>query len=97
MSKMTTIQEINSTIIAGSFTNDQLTSIIDAVKYARAQLTRQKKREFYPGCAVKFTSSRTGQIVQGTVLKIAIKYITVSENGRNFGKWKVPANMLEAA
>lgn len=94
---MLSIQEINSTIIAGSFTNGQLTSIIDAVKYARAQLTHQKKREFYPGCAVKFTSSRTGKTVHGTVLKIAIKYVTVSENGSTFAQWRVPANMLETA
>ena len=37
------IQSINSEIIAGNFTNEQLSSIIDAVKYARAQLTRRNK------------------------------------------------------
>jgi hypothetical protein len=35
--------------------------------------------------------------VHGTVLKVAIKYVTVSENGTTFAKWRVPANMLEAA
>ena len=90
------IGQINSSIMGGDFTNDQLISIIDAVRFARAQLMRQKKRELYPGCAVKFTSSRTGKIVHGTVLKIAIKYVTVSENGSTFAKWRVPANMLEA-
>jgi hypothetical protein len=44
---MISIQDINSTIIAGSFTNAELISIGDAIKYARAQLAKQKKREFY--------------------------------------------------
>ena len=94
---MLTLQEVNSAIIAGTFTNDQLSSMIDAIKYARAQLTKQKKREFFPGSMVKFTSSRTGKTVYGTVLKVAIKYVTVSENGATFAKWRVPANMLESA
>jgi len=44
---------------------------------------------------VKFTSSKTGRTMQGTVNKIAIKYVTVSVPG--WGMWEVPANMLEAA
>ena len=91
------IGQINSSIMSGNFTNDQLISIVDAVRFARAQLMQQKKREFYPGCAVKFTSTRTGRTVHGTVLKIAIKYVTVSENGSTFAPWRVPANMLETA
>lgn len=91
------IGQINSSIMSGNFTNDQLISIVDAVRFARAQLMQQKKREFYPGCAVKFTSTRTGRTVHGTVLKIAIKYVTVSENGSTFAQWRVPANMLETA
>lgn len=91
---MLSIQEINSTIIAGNFTNDQLTSIIDAVKFARAQLTHQNKRNFRVGDNVNFTSSRTGMNVTGKVRKIAIKYVTV-DTGQTL--WKVPANMLLAA
>jgi len=93
---MTSIQDINRAIIAGSFTNAELTSIADAIKFARAQLTQQKKREFFPGSSVKFYSAKRGRTVTGTVLKVAIKYITVSENGTNFAQWRVPANMLEA-
>jgi len=94
---MTTAQEVKSAIIAGTFTNDELNTIADAIRYARSQLTQQKKREFFPGSAVKFTSGRTGKTVYGTVLKVAIKYVTVSENGNTFSKWRVPANMLESA
>ena len=91
---MATIQEINRAIISGVFTNDDLTSIVNAVKYARGQLTQQNKRALSLGATVRFTSTRTGQTLSGTVDKIAIKYITVRTPQ---GLWRVPANMLEVA
>lgn len=91
---MATIQEINSAIISGVFTNDDLNSIANALKYARSQLTQQTKRALQLGTTVRFTSSRTGQTLSGTVDKIAIKYITVRTPQ---GLWRVPANMLEVA
>ena len=90
----TTIQEVNTAIMFGNFTNDQLTSIVNAVQYARAQLGKQKIRTFTKGDTVKFTSAkRGGLVVQGTVTKVAIKYVTVKDGVM---LWKVPANMLEA-
>jgi len=89
---MTTIREINSAIIAGNFTNDELVSIGDAIRFARAQLTHQTKRSLTIGSTVKFTSAKRGMTVTGTVSKIAIKYITVNSPQ---GAWRVPANMLE--
>jgi mevalonate pyrophosphate decarboxylase len=95
---MATIQEINSTIIGGAFTNDQLDSIMMAVKFARSQLATKAKFTFRAGSQVKFTSSKTGHIVLGTVEKVNRKYIIVRENGKAFGgNWRVPANMLQAA
>lgn len=94
MQQLTSIQQINSAIMFGDFTNDQLTSIINAVQYARAQLGKQKIREFRKGDTVKFTSVKRGVTMTGTVSKVAIKYVTVSTQQ---GLWKVPANMLEAA
>ena len=93
---MMTIQEINSTIIAGDFTNDQLNSISMAIKFARNQLANKNKFTFRAGSQVKFTSSRNGQTILGTVEKINRKFIIVRENGKAFGSWRVPANMLEA-
>ena len=90
---MTTIQDINRAIIAGSFTNDELVSIGDAIRFARAQLTQQKKRSFRIGDTVKFNSAKRHMTITGTVNKIAIKYITVASP---LGLWRVPANMLEA-
>jgi len=89
-----TIQEVNTAIMFGNFTNDQLTSIVNAVQYARAQLGKQKIRTFTKGDTVKFTSAKRGVTVKGTVTKVAIKYVTVKDG---VTLWKVPANMLEAA
>ena len=95
---MTTIQDINRAIVAGTFTNDELTSIGDAIRFARAQLTQKTKRNVSVGSTVKFTSAKSGLTVVCTVEKIAIKYITVRDDnpGRlTSGLWRVPANMLE--
>ena len=89
---MQSIQDVNAAILQGNFTNDQLTSIIDAVKFARARLTEKNKRSMFLGDTVRFTSSKNGVQYTGTVQKIAIKYVTVSTAK---GLWRVPANMLE--
>jgi len=97
---MATIQEINSTIIGGDFTNDQLDSIIMAIKFARNQLATKAKGSFVKGTKVKFTSSRNGQTILGTVDKVNRKFIVIRENKPNSlvgSLWRVPANMLEAA
>jgi hypothetical protein len=96
---MATIQEINSSIIQGQFTNDQLDSIMAAVKFARNQIAKKNKYTFRAGSEVKFTSSRTGQTVFGTVEKVNRKFIIVREKSTSFYsmQWRVPANMLSAA
>jgi hypothetical protein len=85
------ITQINTAIMQGQLTNDELTSVIDAVKFARARLTRQVKCALMVGDNVEFTSSKTGRRTRGHVKKIAIKYITVDTG---MGLWRVPANML---
>lgn len=92
--QVATIQQINSSIMFGSLTNDQLDSVISAVKYARSQLGKSMKQGLRIGDKVKFYSSKRGITVIGTVEKIAIKYVTVMSPQ---GRWKVPANMLESA
>ena len=85
------IQSINAEILAGNFTNTQLGSIIDAVKFARARLGDDNKRALRIGDRVSFDSTKLGRGVTGTVTKIAIKYVTVKTA---HGLWKVPASML---
>lgn len=91
---MATIQEINSTIIGGAFTNEQLDSIAMAIKFARNQLATKAKFTLVKGTSVKFTNSRSGQTVLGTVEKVNRKFIIVRSGLTN---WRVPANMLSAA
>ena len=94
MEQLTEIQQINRAIMFGNFTSAELTSIINAVQFARAQLTKQKIRSFMLGDTVKFTSNRNGRTYTGTVRKVAIKYVTVDTGQTLF---RVPASMLEAA
>ena len=88
------IQDVNSAIMFGSFTNEQLDSILCAVKYRRAQITRDTKRALMLGDVVKFTHPRTGRIHQGNVIKINIKNVKVRDG---ITTWNVPANMLTVA
>jgi hypothetical protein len=88
---MMNISQINTAIIQGNFSNTELSSIIDAVKFNRARLTEQSKRSLTINDMVKFTSTKTGITMQGLVTKIAIKYVTVKTQQ---GLWRVPANML---
>ena len=85
------IKQINSAIMFGTWTDIELRSMIDAVKWNRAQLTQQTKRSLRIGDNVNFTSSKTGMNTTGVVTKIAIKYVTVKTVN---GLWRVPANML---
>jgi hypothetical protein len=88
---MRTVQEINQAIMFGDFTNTELSSMIDAVKWRRATLAKLTKAALSIGDNVNFTSGKTGMNVTGVVVKIAIKYVTVKTIQ---GLWRVPANML---
>ena len=88
---MLSIKEVNQAIMLQTWTNTELSSMIDAVKWNRANLAQQIKRSIMVGDNVEFTSSKTGRLTRGFVTKIAIKYITVNTG---MGLWRVPANML---
>jgi hypothetical protein len=87
-----TIQEINSSIMFGDLTNEQLESVIMAVRYRRIQLSKYVKRNISVGSKVKFYNSKRNANLTGTVEKVAIKYVTVN---CGVNRWRVPANMLE--
>jgi len=96
-----TIKEINQAIMFGQLSNEELCSVIDAVKFARTQLGKETKRNLTIGLPVKFTSTKHGRTITGTVSKINRKFIIVREApaaGRMLSTaWRVPANMLEVA
>lgn len=89
-----TLSDITSAIINGNLTNDQLNTVADSIRFARAQLVKQTKRSISVGSSVKFFNSRDGIEVLGTVSKINTKYVIVKSGSTN---WRVPANMLSAA
>lgn len=92
------IQDVNTAIMFGDFTDEQLRSIGSAITYRRNQILSQNKRQLSVGSQVKFTG-RGGRTVIGSVQKINRKFIIVREqpNGNSiFGtNWRVPGNMLE--
>jgi hypothetical protein len=85
------IKQINSAIMFGTWSDVELSSMIDAVRWNRSQLAKQVKNSIRVGDQVEFTSTKRGMTMQGRVTKVAIKYITVSTAQ---GLWRVPANML---
>lgn len=88
------IKQINSAIMFNTWTDTELSSMIDAVKFARACLQKQIKRSLALGDTVTWHSQKRGITGRGTVTKIAQKYVTVREGST---LWKVPANMLTLA
>jgi hypothetical protein len=91
------IKQINTAIMQGDLTNEELNSINDAIRFARAQLVVRNKSALTIGSNVKFTSSTRGTI-SGVVKKINRKFIIVdsSKPGSFINSvWRVPANMLE--
>jgi|LauGreDrversion4_2_1035121.scaffolds.fasta_scaffold986306_2 transcription antitermination factor NusG len=89
------IQEINRAIISGTFTAQELESIQDAVKFARAKTARVNSVTFHAGDTVKITHAKLGGTVVGTIRKIKIKKADVFIPGKNV-TYNVPLSMLEA-
>lgn len=89
------VQEINRSIIAGGFTNDELNSISDAIKFARGQMVRANTGLMTIGTAVKFRNPKTGVVYIGKVNKVKQKYVLVDTNVGV--RYNVPANLLELA
>ena len=49
MERLSPILEVNQKIMFGDFTNTELDSIISAIKFARANIAKQNKREMTVG------------------------------------------------
>ena len=71
-------------------TLEELQQVVDAVKLRRTYLHNMAIRSLRRGNTVKFFSR--GSYHQGTVHKVAQKYVTV-DTGSTY--WKVPAGHLE--
>lgn len=87
-------KDIATDIMQGTWSNDELTLMVDAIKWRRTQLAKTVKNTIRPGTEVYFNSQKTGGIVSGTVESVKIKFATVNTAR---GRWRVPINMLETA
>ena len=87
-------KQITTALIQGTFTNEELANIIDAVKYARLNLGKATKRSLSVGDKVQFRSAVGMPFKTGTVRKVAIKNIVVDTA---YGAYRVPASMIEMA
>ena len=92
---MSELSKVRAAIINGSFTNDDLNDIIEAVKFARTQLGRKTLWSIRVGSSVEFTSSKTGKLITGEVTKVGRKNLVIREHGVSYGNWRVPANMVK--
>ena len=74
--------------------SEDLNRVVEAVKYARSQAHRQMANTLKRGDTVEF-DGKYGKTVKGTVIKTAIKYVSV-DCGMD-GKWRVPDAQLRLA
>ena len=88
------VQDITQQIIRGHWSNDELDTIVNAVKFVRGNLQRQKIRAIQLGDQVSWHSGRNPMGQKGRVEKIGRKFITVNTGQM---RWRVPANMLTVA
>jgi hypothetical protein len=87
------VNQIVQSIHSGSFTDDQLNLIRDALRYAKTQIAKKNISQFVVGDRVSFNTK--GKTIVGKVSKLGRKFVTVNENYSR--SWRVPAFMLTAA
>ena len=95
MKQLSAQQQVCQQIMFGNFTNDELNGIAEAIRFARASITKANINSIRAGISVQWKSSKTGKTVTGEVTKVGRKFVIVREHGMNFSNWRVPANMLE--
>jgi hypothetical protein len=88
------VDQIVTELMSGALTNDDIEQVAQALKYARAQVGREVKRQLAPGASVKFYHPKQNFYIAGTVNRIKQKYVLV-DTAR--GRYNVPANLLEMA
>ena len=88
------VKEINAAILSGTWTDADLNSMGDAIKFVRSRIIQKNVFTLRAGANVQFTSNRNGMTYKGVVEKVNRKYIIVRTPQ---GGFRVPANMLTAA
>ena len=88
------VNHIVTELMSGTLTNDDIEQVTQALKYARAQVGREVKRQLAPGASVRFYHPKQNFYIAGTVNRIKQKYVLVDTPK---GRYNVPANLLEPA
>ena len=88
------VNQIVTELMSGALTNDDIEQVTQALKYARAQVGREVKRQLAPGASVRFYHPKQNFYIAGTVNRIKQKYVLVDTPR---GRYNVPANLLEPA
>lgn len=89
------IKAINTAIISGNFSNSELDSIQDAIKFAKSRIASQLSVTLGRGTKVSLQHAKLGGRVFGTVLKVKIKKADVKlDSGMTYS---VPLSMLTVA
>jgi hypothetical protein len=88
------VNQIVTELMSGTLSNDDIERVAQALKYARAQVGREVKRQLAPGASVKFYHPKQNFYIAGTVNRIKQKYVLVDTPR---GRYNVPANLLEMA
>jgi hypothetical protein len=88
------VNQIVAELMSGTLTNDDIEQVTQALKYARAQVGREVKRQLAPGASVRFYHPKQNFYIAGTVNRIKQKYVLVDTPR---GRYNVPANLLEPA
>ena len=90
----TDVNTIFRAICVSNFTNEELNSLTEAIRYRRNTIAQEVKQELQVGAQVSFISSRTGVTHAGTVVSIKIKNAVICCSEGNF---RVPCSMLKVA
>ena len=88
------VNQIVAELMSNTLTNEDIEQVAQALKYARAQVGREVKRQLVPGASVKFYHPKQNFYIAGTVNRIKQKYVLVDTPR---GRYNVPANLLETA
>lgn len=76
---------------------NELKAVSARLRWAYEQIQLKAKMKFYPGQAVWFNASRTGQRVEGNIVKINQKSISLDASDLQTGRivhWKVSPSVL---
>lgn len=89
------IKQVNSAIMFGDFSNDELNSIINAIQFRRSSMQAHARSKLKVDSQVTWRNTKTGGKLKGSIVKIATKYATIRTI--DYELWKVPMDMLETA